>query len=162
MSKENPAQCEKFWLHGWQRRFWASGRLVDTHALCIHQPSLSPSFPSRQTGLPCTGPQEQGTWMLCDCSWITMSQWMTKTVYEGKSPLRVLQMCSVLGEHWGLGAGPAVTDFNLALGGWHKALQCLESCGLPAQAGAVPIWSRPCFQMCLCSVFCPFPCMHSD
>ncbi|XP_058702944.1 ankyrin repeat and death domain-containing protein 1A isoform X2 [Poecile atricapillus] len=47
-----------------------------------------------QTGLPCTGLQEQGAWMLCDCSWITMSLWMMKTVYRGDSPLHVLQMCS--------------------------------------------------------------------
>lgn len=87
--------------------------------------------------------------MLCDCSWITMSQWMMKTAYEGESPLRVLQMRSVLGERRGLGAGLAVTDCTFALGGWHKALRCLGSCGLPAKAGAVPFWSKPCFQTCL-------------
>lgn len=75
-----------------------AGRVVDTRALCIHQPRLSPSFSSRQTELPCTGPREQGTWTLCDCSWTTTCRWMTKTVYEGRSPLSVLQMCSVLGE----------------------------------------------------------------
>lgn len=58
-----------------------------------------------------------------------------------------------VGERQGLRAGLVVTDCTFALGGWHKALQWLGSCGLPAEAGAVPFWRKPCFQICLCSVF---------
>lgn len=67
------------------------------HTFCTYHLWFSPSFSSRQTELPCTGLQELGVWMLCDCSWTMMCHWMMKTVYEGKNPLLILQTCALLG-----------------------------------------------------------------
>lgn len=78
-------------------RFGSSRRVVKMHAFCIHKLWLAPLFSSRQTELPCTGPQELDMWMLCDCSWTMMYRWMMRTVYEGKHPLLILQMCALLG-----------------------------------------------------------------
>lgn len=85
-----------------------------------------------------------------------MRRWMMKTMYKGSLACPADVFCA--GGALGAGAGLALTDITLALGGWHKALRCLGSCGLPAEA----FLEQALFSDVSALSFWPFPYVHSD
>lgn len=160
MSKENLAQCEKFRLHSPLAKEILAFRKAGGYACPLHTSAFPLSFLPFQTDRTALhwaagAGNVDAVRLLLDHDVPVDDEDSVRRQISLLCPANVFCVGGALGtECWDSG------DRRHLSPGW--VAQGFAGCGLPAEAGAVPFWSKPCFQMCLCSVFSPFPCMHSD